>query len=57
VKKPVRALLAAVNVTMLVFVAGFVPNEAVTPDPIPVADRVTLPLNPFVLFTVTVLVP
>jgi len=57
VKVPVRALLLAVNVSTLELVVGFVPNDAVTPDPNPVADSVTLPLNPFVLFTVMVLAP
>ena len=46
VKVPVVAELLAVNVRTLVFVAGFVPNDAVTPDPMPVADRVTLPVKP-----------
>lgn len=41
VKVPVVAELLAVNVSTLVEVAGFVPNVAVTPDPMPVADRVT----------------
>ncbi len=43
---PVVALLLAVNVTTLVLVAGFVPNDAVVPDAMPVADKVTLPVNP-----------
>jgi hypothetical protein len=47
----------AVNVRTLVFVAGFVPNAAVTPVPIPVADSVTLPENPLAGVTVIVLVP
>ena len=46
VKVPVVALLLAVNVRTLVLVAGFVPNDAVTPDPMPVADRVTPLVNP-----------
>ena len=44
---PVVALLLAVKVRTLVLVAGLVPNAAVTPEPMPVADRVTLPVNPF----------
>ena len=43
---PVVAVLLAVNVRTLVLVAGFVPNDAVTPDRIPVADRVALPVKP-----------
>jgi len=39
-------VLLAVNVRTLVLVAGFVPNDAVTPDRIPVADRVALPVKP-----------
>lgn len=46
VKVPVVALLLAVNVRTLVLVAGLVPNDALTPDPMPVADRVTLPVKP-----------
>jgi hypothetical protein len=48
VKVPVVALLPAVNVRTLVLVAGFVLNAAVTPDPMPVADRVTPLVKPFV---------
>ena len=44
---PVVALLLAVKVRTLVLVAGLVPNAAVTPEPMPVADRVTLPVKPF----------
>jgi hypothetical protein len=43
---PVVALLLAVKVRTLVLVAGLVPNAAVTPEPMPVADRVTLPVKP-----------
>lgn len=46
VKVPVVALPLAVNVRTLVFVVGFVPNDTVTPGPMPVADRVTLPVKP-----------
>src|SRR5580658_737417 len=54
---PVVAVALAVNVRMLVAVAGFVPNAAVTPVGKPVAERVTLPVNPFAGVTVIVLVP
>ena len=37
----------AVRVNTLDPVAGFVPNDAVTPLGKPVAERVTLPENPF----------
>jgi hypothetical protein len=43
---PVVALLDAVNVSVLVPVAGFGLNAAVVPDRIPLADNVTLPVNP-----------
>ena len=43
---PAATVLDAVKVTTLVLVVGFVPKEAVTPAGKPVADRVTLPLNP-----------
>lgn len=46
VKVPVVALLLAVSVRTLVLVAGFVLNVAVTPDPMPVADRVTPLVKP-----------
>ena len=54
---PIAALLLAVNVKVLEPVAGFVPNDAVTPLGRPDADRLTLPLNPLCGVTVTVLVP
>jgi hypothetical protein len=57
VNVPVLALLLAVSVRTLVPVAGFVPNAAVTPDPIPVADSVTPPVNPLTGRMVIVLVP
>ena len=46
VKVPVVALLLAVNVSTLVLVVGLVLNDAVRPDPMPVADNVTLTVNP-----------
>jgi hypothetical protein len=54
---PVVAVLLAVNVKVLVVVAGFVLKDAVTPLGKPDADKVTLPVNPFCGVTVTVLVP
>jgi len=39
------AVLLAVSVSMLLPVAGFVPNDAVTPLGNPETERVTLPLN------------
>jgi hypothetical protein len=57
VAAPVVAVLLAVNVTVLVVVAGFVLNDAVTPLGRPEADKVTLPLKPFCGVTVIVLVP
>jgi hypothetical protein len=51
---PTVAVLAAVSVTTLDPVAGFVPNDAVTPLGSPLAERVTLPVNPFAGFTVMV---
>jgi hypothetical protein len=47
----------AVSVSRLVPVVGFVPNPAVTPLGNPEAARFTFPANPFVGFTVIVLVP
>jgi hypothetical protein len=46
VEDPVVAVLLAVNVKVLVPVAGLVPNAAVVPAPIPVAESVTAPVNP-----------
>lgn len=57
VNVPVVAPLAAVKVRTLVDVVGFVPKFAVTPDGTLEADRVTLPVNPPVGFTVIVLLP
>jgi hypothetical protein len=54
---PVVAVPLAVSVNVLVVVAGFVLNDAVTPLGNPDADRLTLPLNPFCAVTVIVLVP
>jgi hypothetical protein len=54
---PVVAVELAVNVTELVEVVGLVPKLAVTPEGKPVADRVTLPVNPPEGFTVIVLLP
>jgi hypothetical protein len=51
---PTVAELVAVRVNMLDPVAGFVPNEAVTPLGKPLAERVTLPENPFAPETVIV---
>ena len=44
---PTVAVLDAVSVNTLEPVAGFVPNDAVTPLGKPLAERVTLPENPF----------
>jgi len=57
VNLPVLAPLLAVSVRPLVAVAGFVPNTAVMPDPIPVAVSVTLPVKPLAGWMVIVLVP
>lgn len=54
---PVVAVLLALKVTTLLPVVGFVPNVAVTPAGRPDAERVTLPVKPFSLLTVIVLVP
>jgi hypothetical protein len=47
VEEPAVAVLLAVKVSTLLPVVGLVPNEAVTPLGRPVAESVTLPLNPF----------
>jgi hypothetical protein len=57
VDEPAVAELLAFSVNTLVPVVGLVPKDAVTPLGRPLAARVTLPLNPFAGFTVTVLVP
>lgn len=54
---PVLAALPAVNVTVLEPLVGSGLKPAVTPLGSPEAVRFTLPLNPNVGFTVTVLVP
>ena len=56
-KVPMAALALAVNVSVLVKVAGFGLNDAVTPLGSPVADNVTLPLKPFAGVMVIALVP
>jgi hypothetical protein len=53
---PVVAVSLAVNVSVLVPVAGFGLNAAVTPVGRPAAENVTLPLNPFKGVIVIVLV-
>ena len=54
---PVFAVLLAVNVKVLVAVAGFGLNDAVTPLGRPDADKLTPLLKPFCGVTVIVLVP
>ena len=54
---PVVAEALAVSVSRLVPVVGLVAKPAVTPLGNPEAARLTLPVNPFVGFTVIVLVP
>jgi hypothetical protein len=53
---PKAAVLLAVSVKVLLLVAGFWLNEAVTP-PGKLADKLTLPLKPFVGVIVIVLFP
>ena len=57
VNVPVVAELLAVSVRVLVDVAGFVPNVAVVPVPMPVAVSVTLLAKPPEGWIVIVLVP
>jgi hypothetical protein len=57
VKVPVAAVLLAVNVNVLVVVVLDGLNVAVTPLGNPEADKLTLPLKPFIGLTVIVLVP
>ena len=54
---PLAAVLLAVNVTVLLEVAGFGLIEAVTPLGNPDADKVTLPVKPFEGVILIVLVP
>jgi hypothetical protein len=54
---PMAAVLLVVNVNVLVVVAGFELNDALTPLGRPEADKVTPPLKPFCGVTVIVLVP
>ena len=54
---PMAAVLLAVNVNVLAFVALAGLNEAVTPAGRPDADRLTLLLKPFSGLTVIVLAP
>jgi len=54
---PVAAVLLAVNVNVLVAVVPLGLKDAVTPLGRPVADKLTLPLNPFCGVTVIVLAP
>lgn len=54
---PGMAVLFAVSVKALEVVAGFGPNDAVTPVGRPDADRLTLPLKPYCAVTLIVLVP
>jgi len=54
---PVAAVLLAVSVNVLVAVAGFGLNDALTPLGRPDADKLTPPLKPFCGVTVIVLVP
>lgn len=56
VNVPVAAALPADSVNALVVMAGLGMNEAVTPLGKPEADRLTLPLNPFMGVTVIVVV-
>ena len=54
---PVVAVLLAVRVSVLVLVVLAGLKLAVTPAGSPEADKLTLPVNPFVGVTVMVLVP
>ena len=54
---PLAAVVLAVNVAVLLDVAGFGLNEAVTPLGNPDADKVTPPVKPFEAVIVIVLVP
>jgi hypothetical protein len=54
---PAVAVPLAVSVRVLVVVAGFVLNDAVTPLGSPDADKLTPPLKPLCGVTVILLVP
>ncbi len=54
---PVAAVALAVKVRVLVLVAGFALNAAVTPLGSPAAESVTLPSNPFTGLMVILLIP
>lgn len=54
---PVVAVLLAVKVRVLVPVAGFGLNDAVTPVPKPLAEKVTAPAKPLVGWMVIVVAP
>jgi hypothetical protein len=54
---PAVAVPLTVSVSVLVFVAGFGPNDAVTPLGKPAADKLTWLVKPFCAFTVIVLAP
>ena len=57
VSVPAVAVLLAVSVSVLVVIAGFVLNDAVTPLGSPDADKPTPPLKPLCGVTVILLVP
>ena len=57
VNAPMAAVALAVSVNVLVVVAGFALNDAVTPLGKPDADKLTLPLNPLTGVTLIVLAP
>jgi hypothetical protein len=57
VAAPVIAVLLAVSVRVLVVIAGFVLNDAVTPLGSPDADKLTPALKPLCGVTVILLVP
>jgi hypothetical protein len=57
VAAPVAAVAPAVKVKVVEVVEGFGLNAAVTPVGKPVAEKVTLPVKPFIAATVIVLVP
>jgi hypothetical protein len=54
---PAAAVLLAVSVNVLVVVAGFMLNDAVTPLGSPDADKLTPALKPLCGVTVILLVP